>query len=1388
MQHFNLDKENLQFLALQVATAARCLHKQLERNREQKTLDTDALMDITRTLAKIKPLICWLDRPPFKGGNQYLEVRKKMLNLAVEIAFSAQRDRFALKPVAQISKNAETLANLCDYIIQEITDPMLLQPASLILVTLKKKECDLGFYVSPSFHGIYRVTDIKLNSPAHISGKIEEGDEVVQINYQTVIGWQHKKVLLQLHDSKPDVLLTMKKRPKHVKIYGQIYMKPYRLPSKKHSMAAAVRWGEANSPILSRPLELLPSARMNFRKKTRASPDPPEPIPEDSVDGGSGGEEDRRTDRQVAKHEDSDSDLLTPTAKLPDHEIHLLFQTSRPFLQRRNTVCGDQSESFKYLSNVKFWQDRREKSFSMGFGLEATASNKAQTQSQPPNTLNLNGSMPDILTEATGANRWMQQQDENMINCDINKRPVINPSKSVRFDPEVPAKEEKSPHLELSAFDAIPFTEREGLPEDSPSDSPTALMSSDFPVDDPQMVKAKNEELIQQKTNLQRFPSDDQPPAIEPRKEQQVAPVPPPRPKKPIEMSSAPPTPPKPVDSPSACKSQHPFLFSSAPPPVTRPPAPDPPKEDDPPRPVDVLELVTPHKQKTLTLKKKISILAKRRKVSVKSLPHSDIQGHLYRRTKDKSGTAYWAKGYFVLADDALYCFRTKDAVKADFLAFLTGFTVSVACEIHSKPFAFKVYHEKKTLYFAAECQEALKQWLEYLKKATTCTSVGTEKKITEIKEIFTETESSEEDAEDQGQESRNTSSVVPEVVKHEKNHLGFGPLKFNNPFSSHKGGADKKNNDLPIPSAQHKTYIRVPGYAALSPGNHFFPPDSSLCPPSSSTPLNTPGPFQSEEKHRPIISPITPGTTKVPSEDPPPPTPAPREDPPVSIVSLTTRSPSKKFQPHNYIHASNPNLVDFECHLGEKPSTFSYETSGSSLMNASGGGVTVNGTNGAHSLQMGGMTLMDLMLQQQADDAKEVYNNRVFLGEEKEDEKRKQRSDSHKSENHLKITYGGDQKIDKIQRRTLPKTPDYAQSFKPDDVDILMIRTKEGQSLRNFGYEFISEEDPPQVGGSGSGVASREKRNLSSSSSVNKKTDKVSPTTSRSSKKALNWINSATEKGGHLERTGSLKNKKGLKFDSLKSTERFFSFNKIVGGGGYDSKKSSSPGQSPSYVMGGSSKGGGVNTLPLLSSNGSGSSKRGTRFNLSDGGVLGVTKKSSSSSAEAKERKLSSASTASYFSKLPFSSGGSGGSGSVSGRGSGVAGGSSGGGVTKEKKIFGSPRLHRAIFGRVSSSNHPGNRSPIFDEVILGQGAPSWMDTRRVNQTNMPDVVATGNSNTTPSGGVSPGGIKSPKAPEYPGMECPPVFRPQMYSLSDPSTSNTLRRRNNLNSKKSGE
>jgi connector enhancer of kinase suppressor of Ras 2 len=95
-------------------------------------------------------------------------------------------------------------------------------------------------------------------TPHHQSGRIELGDEVVQINYQTVVGWRLKSLLRLLEQetntSKTQVFLTLKKRPQHSTIYGQVYIKPYRLPSKNRA-AAKFQWQDDNN---------LPSPRPEF--------------------------------------------------------------------------------------------------------------------------------------------------------------------------------------------------------------------------------------------------------------------------------------------------------------------------------------------------------------------------------------------------------------------------------------------------------------------------------------------------------------------------------------------------------------------------------------------------------------------------------------------------------------------------------------------------------------------------------------------------------------------------------------------------------------------------------------------------------------------------------------------------------------------------------------------------------------------------------------------------------------------------------------------------------------------------------------------------------------------------------------------------------------------
>lgn len=718
-------------MALHVATAARSLHRLLALKSGSSMIETQILNDITRMIAKIKPLICWLDRSPFQGQFQFTEICRKMLRLGLEMATIAQRERFVENPVEQIRTTAETLERLANYIIQDITDPMLLQPASLNLVTLKKRESELGFNIETSYHGIHRVTDIKHNSPAHNSGKIEDGDEIVQINYQTIVGWQYKTVLLQLRESLPDVLLTLKKRPKHTKIYGQIYMQPYRLPSRKRNVGS--RWGEN-----------VPSPRPGFLSVPENSFKLPLLL---------------NTDNEKTDDGDTDSicsDILTPTdTKVVEKESRLYYPKPRAMLQRRNTICGDELLGHKSVVGVPQWHDHktgtgadpsspslRDKSVSFGFGLEITPRPTTCIGIGSSNGSGGNGKFSsDVksgVTQFGDSMKLRQVVEHPNEEQEITSKPGV--CKVVRFDANMkvedyPINEKYTCNVQntiLETFEPIPFADEEDEEDvceilehitgdkELNEEYKDQMLSSCSNIS---LVETVNVPIIVRRGRLDKSHStpaydnsgedSDTPPAIEPRKDFLLItpPVPPPRPKKQGDttINVVPIPPPKPpgllaaitaaaagTNTQNANAQTIPSTGPSFGLPVQTPPPNTKAMEEDVKSilsstsslslstPHDATnevsgELHTPTKTRSLTLKKKHSLISKRRNVNLKMLGTGDIQGFLYRRTKDKRGVTFWARLYFVMLDTILYGFRSKEATKASCVIFLPGFTVSLA-------------------------------------------------------------------------------------------------------------------------------------------------------------------------------------------------------------------------------------------------------------------------------------------------------------------------------------------------------------------------------------------------------------------------------------------------------------------------------------------------------------------------------------------------------------------------------------------------------------------------------------------------------------------------------------------------------------------------------------
>lgn len=168
--------------------------KPLPEKKMCRKISTYTIASVCDILISVKQFVTWIDRYSFERLDHYTLIRQTILRLSIELASTTQRDHFVENPKAIIIKNCFKFANICDSIVQEWNDSLAIQATSLEMVPIKRKEDEeLGVNIHSSYRGVHVIGEIKIQSPAHRCGRIEEGDEIIQINYQTVLGWQQRK-------------------------------------------------------------------------------------------------------------------------------------------------------------------------------------------------------------------------------------------------------------------------------------------------------------------------------------------------------------------------------------------------------------------------------------------------------------------------------------------------------------------------------------------------------------------------------------------------------------------------------------------------------------------------------------------------------------------------------------------------------------------------------------------------------------------------------------------------------------------------------------------------------------------------------------------------------------------------------------------------------------------------------------------------------------------------------------------------------------------------------------------------------------------------------------------------------------------------------------------
>jgi len=211
------------------------IRKPMPEKKMCRKITTFTIASVCDILLSVKQFVNWIDRYSFERLDHYTLIRQTILRISIELASTTQRDHFVENPKAIIIYNCLKFANICDTIVQELNDSLMIQPTCLEMVPIKmNKNEELGVNIYSSYRGVHIIGDIKIQTPAHRCGRIDEGDEIIQVNYQTVLGWSQRKVILAMQEYPTKIVITVKKRPSHCRIAGQLrVLEPTKIPHRQ---------------------------------------------------------------------------------------------------------------------------------------------------------------------------------------------------------------------------------------------------------------------------------------------------------------------------------------------------------------------------------------------------------------------------------------------------------------------------------------------------------------------------------------------------------------------------------------------------------------------------------------------------------------------------------------------------------------------------------------------------------------------------------------------------------------------------------------------------------------------------------------------------------------------------------------------------------------------------------------------------------------------------------------------------------------------------------------------------------------------------------------------------------------------------------------------------
>ncbi|XP_073708833.1 connector enhancer of kinase suppressor of ras 3-like [Garra rufa] len=218
-----VETDNLKTLVGQMRAASNNLHNCASERRKNPSYDGGSpnkppnmfLTAVVELIGAAKGMLAWLDRTPLTGISDFTSTKNKIIQLCLELTTTVQKDCTVFEMEEKILEVSRVLTGICDSTMRMTSDPLKSQVTCLEEVTITNIKAGegLGMYIKSTYDGLHVITGTTENSPADRTQRIHAGDEVIQVNKQTVVGWQLKNLVEKLREDPQNVTLMVKKRP-----------------------------------------------------------------------------------------------------------------------------------------------------------------------------------------------------------------------------------------------------------------------------------------------------------------------------------------------------------------------------------------------------------------------------------------------------------------------------------------------------------------------------------------------------------------------------------------------------------------------------------------------------------------------------------------------------------------------------------------------------------------------------------------------------------------------------------------------------------------------------------------------------------------------------------------------------------------------------------------------------------------------------------------------------------------------------------------------------------------------------------------------------------------------------------------------------------------------